>query len=321
MPKHSAVAAQIQDADPDALTPEEEAALLAEGGAGEGAEPGEGATGAAEGHESDRFQELLAQNRDMFQTFDRRMKGIEDFVNDYRSGTRRSQEEVAAAERRRSRPDPETDPYGALRFDMDERLAKLEGMIKPVTEEVQGFKSQTEQQRQMAEFTQWATNDVAATRQRHEDYDGVTNQLLGAMHGLVKDSGYDDAQAFALLNTFVTAVSNGARMKGISAAENFYRLGKTLFSGVPAATAAQRSPLATAAGELERLRSGTRLRGAAGGQSGQQGARLGSLTKEDFERLSDDEYARLAANPKTARALDVNFRRLEGVYGEPEFEV
>jgi hypothetical protein len=324
MPARRSAAAQIVESDSqDQLSPEEARLLGAEGEEPSEEPGGEEPPEPREGQRPDsgeaRFQQLLEQNRQLTD----RLSKFDRFIDDFRAGDQRAREAIEQVEHRRKRPDPASDPFGAMAWDMNERFTQLEKQLQPLQEQIGQTAEQSRASREAMEFQAWAQGDVNTVRSRHEDYDGITTQLFQALHGLATSCGYDAAQAGQLLNTFVTALSSACRQKGVSAAENFYAMGKQLFAGGGAQTTPaftrQRSPLAQATSELERLRSGQRLRGASGGTSLQPQNRLGYLPPEQFDQLSDDEFARLAASPRAREVLDRNFRRLEGVLNEPEY--
>lgn len=319
MAAKGAAARVLQPEPDDQLTAEEEAQLM-------GREPDEGAE-EAEGAEApppqpqpmseDRFAQLLAHNQRMQADLDE----VRGFVREFRTGNQRAQEAITQAEQRRTRPDPTTDPFGAVTWDFKDEIRQLRAQLEPLQQQLGQVQQTSTVQRQAMEMQQWANADVNAARQRYEDYDAVSTQLTQALVELGVASGMTPQQAHEFFNSVVIwPFAQSCREHGRSLADNFYRFGRQLLALAPAQPQQQlqRSPLAQVQSEVARLRTGQQLRGVSGGQSLKQ-TRLGVLPADQFDQMSDDTAARLYADPRARLAYERNFRRLEGVETEPEW--
>ncbi len=238
--------------DPDALTPEEEAAAQAEetgtiqvgeqdqggGGQEQAAETQQAATTeesqqapAQEGkpksiahqriqalvEERNRVAQENAQLKENWARLDERRKTFQQLQDD---ATKQAEQARQAA----TRPDPDVDPAGARAWDAEQRAIAAENRAKAVEGQLQEFLPQYQQNVEVQRIRQWVQGDIARVKSSHPDYDAAYEHLRSKHIERNSWLGYNPQQCAALWDLEEAAYTRQAATNGVSIADFAYKM-------------------------------------------------------------------------------------------------
>lgn len=246
--------------DPDAMTPEEEAAAAAESQGQDVPEPPEQPTeptpepqpeGAAapepdkpakpkppKGSAQERIQELVAQRdlereknaglaeeltkqREAWARLDSRRQTIEDLQ-------KQAQQQAEAQRQAAQRPDPEVDPVGAKLWDIEKQNAELRQTVTQFQQNFQGTVQQQQQAQAMAMLDNWVNQDVMRFQSAHPDYAQARDYLMGVRMNHYRMMGYNDQGAAQMWDAERRAYEVQAAQNGRSIAEIAYNMAQSV---------------------------------------------------------------------------------------------
>lgn len=183
-------------------------------------------------------------------------------------------------------PDPQEDPVGALAHKSDRIDKRLEDWEKREQEREQ----QAAQQRQQQDLERhWSTSAQAFAAKQPDFPQAYEHLFRHAMEEFV-DGGYDEAEATALVQGYWRDIVNRARRDGVNPAERMYSLAKRRGYKGQAKTE----------DKLDTIANGTKATSPLAQASGKAPSKLdmkalAEMPQEDFDKLSDADFRRIAA--------------------------
>lgn len=238
----------MQD-DPDALTPEEQAAAQAEAQGQPLDTPSEDqqqppsqekpVETAPEGQEQQppkdkdgfvprsRLNEVISERNELRQKFAETQQTLARLDERGKTMRQLQADAEAAAQRQKQaaeRPDPAIDPQGAEIFDLKQSLAELRTQVPQLQQQFQQTTQQTQEQMAIQRLANWEQADVARVSAIHPDYNAAYNHLRNTRIELNKALGYNEQQAAALWDLERAAYVKQAADNGVSIAEFAYTM-------------------------------------------------------------------------------------------------
>mgnify|MGYP001612989660 CR=1 FL=1 len=227
---------------------------------------------------------------------------------------REAQEKIAKAKSAAERPDPETDPYGARLWDIEENLRRQKEITQRMEQREQASAQQGQVEAAIREVTTFLDGDVGKFKEEHEDidYDAASNHVYQKYMEFWQATGLNPQEAQAVVaNTFL-AVGKSAQVRGKSAANAIYSLAKmTGWAGeTPASLANPVKPGESAQAKIVKIAKAQKLQGLGGKTPSERtiSENLASLSEEELATLSDDDYIRYKQDPVLGPLL---MKRLE----------
>lgn len=222
-----------------------------------------------------------------------------------------------------ARPDETVDPIGAQLWDRDRRLEQLEQRNQQLEQQVGQVSQFTQQQQQVGQFQTWLTMDENAYRVQKPDYDMATQHLRQRMQEFAQGIGVPDQEINTVISQLAYWVADAARRTGKSPANEYYRLAQVWgYAGPQPApngngngqqqqtAPAKPSPTET----LRQVQKGQALQGLNRGPAqSDDNVNWTTMTAQDWNNMSDDEFASRLADPKQRPYIERAFARLEGV--------
>lgn len=242
--------------------------------------------------------EELNQHREMRARIDERLRIAAE--------TRASQEQAA---RQATRPDPESDPIGHIRWQNEELQKRVEQQDQYMRQQADYLqKQQAAQVQSTAAYQRIAQVNTLAQQFTHQqpDYPNAYNHLIGFRDRELQIMGYrDPAQRQSILQNEAQMISDAALAEGVNPAQRVYELAQAVGyrnQAVPAGpgyqvpldNGNQRLPPPSAQDRVANLQRGVRASRTMSNAPGVAGnspytlQRLATMPQEEFDTL----YAR-----------------------------